>query len=335
VAQLITRNPGWRIANRYAHACDDGKRPKIEETHRHVAFLAQAFGAHLFSREKQTWLHPQQSLGGYRKSYGWVWDSHLPDAPDCACVTGQLKLDFHEECPRCGGAGFEIGGSMTGYCRMQLHFLLDRGLDVELRRCGKCKKTFEGNQNCSGCGGHGDVFKRRGYLNENPEHGYTEEDIAQALGLHVSTVRKNFKVLKRLNIIRTAAGNVWRKCQNDRCRNLPLYNTKCPGCGSTSDPIKARDPQIIIFVASRIFDKQIARAERERLDAILRAHRRWLDKKHLAELEAAVELAKKVLDEWEGGEHLLVSFYKEMRRRMAASKIRAKLRNALFPLQRE
>jgi RNA polymerase subunit RPABC4/transcription elongation factor Spt4 len=216
--------------------------------------------------------------------------------------------------------------------RMILHFLDDRGLDVELRRCGKCDRVFEGNQVCPGCGARGDLHKKRGELNSGSAK-YTMEQIAMALGLHVSTVYSYFTMFKRIGILRTAPGTVWRKCQ--RCTNLPLYADKCAGCGSTSDPIKRRDAQLIIDLTSRTLDKQLAATERQRLENLVKWHRRWLDQKHQAELEAAVELATKVLGEWEGREHLLVSFHHEMRRRLAASKLRANLMNVLFPLQRE
>ena len=217
---------------------------------------------------------------------------------------------------------------MPDYGRQLLHWLLDRGIDEELRRCAKCKKTFAGNQMCGGCGARGEVFKKRGEL-----IGYSQEDIATANGMDVSTVRRYFTAFKRLLLVRTVPGDVWRKCL--KCSNLPLYTGKCPGCGSSSDPIKRRDKQLIIWLTSRTLDKQVAATERARLDAIVKFHQRWLDQKHQAELEAAVELAKKVLGEWEGGEHLLLSFHHEMRRRLAASKLRASLMNVLFPLQRE
>lgn len=328
VAAILARNQGFRVANSYALACTDGARPGINSGSNQVGFLAHTFGAHLFSREKQTWLDPRQSLDGFRKSYGWIWDPHLPDARDCACVTGQLKLAFQEVCPKCGGAGFVIGGSMPDYGRQLLHWLLDRGIDEELRRCGKCKKTFAGNQMCPGCASRGEVWKKRGEL-----IGYSQDDIAAANGMDVSTVRRYFTAFKRLLLVRTVPGDVWRKCL--KCTNLPLYTGKCPGCGSSSDPIKRRDKQLIIWLTSRTLDKQVAATERARLDAIVKFHQRWLDQKHQAELEAAAELAKKVLGEWEGGEHLLLSFHHEMRRRLAASKLRANLMNVLFPLQRE
>jgi rRNA maturation protein Nop10 len=333
VAAILARNRGFRVANSYALACDDGLRPSISAGANQVGFLAHTFGPHLFSREQQGWLDPRQSLDGFRKSYGWMWDANLPDAPDCACVTGQLKLAFQEVCPRCGGAGFVIGGTMPDYGRLLLHWLLDRGIDEELRRCAKCTRTFAGNHMCPGCGARGEVFKKRGELNGPGSAKYTMEDIAAGTGLHVSTVYRYFTTFKRLNIIRTAKGDVWRKCQ--KCTNLPLYCDKCPGCGSTSDPIKRSDPQLIIFTASRTLDKEMARGELARLDALVKWHRRWLDKKHQADLEAAVDLAKKVLGEWEGHEYLLVSFYNEMRRRLAHSKLRANLVEVLFPCQRE
>lgn len=329
VAAILARNQGFNVSNSYALAVTDGARPGIGAGANQVGFLVHTFGAHLFSREKQTWLDPRLSLEGYRKSYGWIWDPHLPDAPDCACVTGQLKLEFQEICPKCGGAGFVVGGSMPDYGRQLLHWLLDRGIDEEIRHCGKCKRKFAGNEYCpGGCGSRGEVYKKRSELFD-----YTQQEIADANGMDVSTVRRYFTTFKRLHLVRTNPGDVHRKCQ--KCTRLPLYTGTCPGCGSTSDPIKSRDKQLIIWMTSRTLDKQIARTERDRLDKIVAWHKKWLDQKHQADLAAAVELAKKVLGEWEGREHLLLSFYSEMRRRLAASTSRASFVNVLFPLQRE
>jgi hypothetical protein len=329
VSAILARNSGFAVPNSYALAVTDGARPGIGAGANQVGFLAHTFGEDLFSRKKQTWLDPTQSLEGFRKSYGWIWDPHLPDAPDCACVTGQLKLGFQEVCPKCGGAGFVVGGSMPDYGRLLLHWLLDRGIDEELRRCKKCSKTFAGNHMCPGCASRGEVYKKRGELT-----GYTQRDIAEATGMDVSTVRRYFRTFKRLHLIRAAPGDVWWKCE--KCPNLPLFTGKCPGCGSPPcGTPKDRDPQLIIWLTSRTLDKQIAATERQRLDALVKWHRRWLDQQHQADLVAAVELAKKVLGEWEGKEHLLQSFFNEMRRRLAASKLRANLVNVLFPLQRE
>jgi hypothetical protein len=356
VAAILARNGGFRIAQSYALACKDGDRPGAGAGANQVGFLARTFGADIFSLEKQRkrkegtevvgWLGPQQSLEGYSKS-GYWWHPNMPTDRDCDCAMGQMKLPTQEICPKCGGAGYTLTSpafkdargkpqaGMTDFCKAQMQFLFDRGLDKELRRCGKCSKTFEGDHLCPGCGGKGDRVKKRGELNGEGSTGYSEPAIAAALGLSVSTVSRNFTTLKRLGMLRTTPGDVWRKCQNNKCRNLPLYTGKCPGCGSSSDPIKRRDPQLIIYLFSRTLDKEITRSERARLDALVKWHRKWLDQRHQAELESAVELCRRVLDEWEGKEHLLLSYYNEMRRRLGASKLRANLVNVLFPFQRE
>lgn len=341
IAPILTRNPGWACANAYALNADAATRPGIGAGSNQVGWLAHTFGAEKFSRQAQgEWLEPYQSLEGYRKSRPQWFDPLLPDAWDCECVLGQKKFNFQEVCPTCNGRGFIKGtptpennwkGSMPWIGRMILHFLDDRGWDIEWRRCKKCNTQFEGNEFCK-CGSRGDVVKKRGELNTpGSRTQYTMEDIAAALGLDLSTVYRYFTKFKRLGILRTAKGDVWRKCQ--RCPNLPLYSDKCPGCGSMGDPIKRSDAQLIIDLTSRTLDKQMAAMERARLEALVKWHRRWLDERHQAELVAAVEMAKKVLSEWEGREHLLLSFWKEMRRRLEASKSRANLVNILFPLQ--
>jgi len=341
IAPILTRNPGFACANAYALNADVKTRPGIGAGSNQVGWLAHTFGADKFSRQAQNeWLEPYQSLEGYRRSRPQWFDPRLPGAWDCECVLGQKKFNFQEVCPKCEGRGFIKGkptpennwkGSMPWIGRMILHFLDDRGWDIEWRRCKKCSTQFEGSEMCK-CGSRGEVVKKRGELNTpGSKTQYTMPHIAAALGLDLSTVNRYFKMFKRLGIMRTAKGEVWRKCQ--RCPNLPLYSEKCPGCGSTGDPIKSSDAQLIIDLTSRTLDKQMAAMERTRLEAIVRLHRRWLDQRHQAEIASAVELAKKVLGEWEGREHLLMSFWKEMRRRLEASKSRANLVNILFPLQ--
>jgi len=356
VGPILARNGGFRVAQSYALACKDGDRPGAGAGANQVGFLARTFGPELFSLEKQRkrkdgnefvgWLGPQQSLEGYSKS-GYWWHPNMPTDRDCECTMGQMNLPTQEICPKCGGDGYILTSpafkdsrgkpqpGMTDFCKAQMQFLIDRGLDKELRRCGKCSKTFEGDQLCPGCGQKGDRVKKRGELNGEGSTGYSEHAIAAALGLSVSTVSRNFTTLKRLGMIRTTPGDAWRKCQNNKCRNLPLYTGKCPGCGSSSDPIKRRDPQLIIYLFSRTLDKEIARNEHARFNRLVAWHKKWLDQKHQAELEAAVELCRRVLDEWEGKEHLLLSYYNEMRRRLGASKLRANLVKVLFPFQRE
>lgn len=343
VRGLFARGPGFRCANKYALACGDATRPGIGAGSNQVGWLAHTFGADLFSRQEQAgWLEPRHSLEGYRQSRGQWFSPYLPDAWDCECVLGQKKFDFQHVCPKCEGRGFIKGnptpengfaGSMPWRKRMVLHFLDDRGWDVELRQCKKCSTTFEGL--CPKCSQRGDVLKKRGELNGRGSAGYTEKKIGMAMGLHESTINSYFKTYKRIGVMRTSPGDVYRKCQATKCAHLPLYVDKCPGCGSTGDPIKKRDPQLIIDLTSRTLDRELARGERARLDALVKWHRHWLDKKHQADLEQAVELAKKVLGEWECKEHLLASFWNEMRRRLAQSNLRANLVNVLFPLQRE
>jgi hypothetical protein len=68
---------------------------------------------------------------------------------------------------------------------------------------------------------------------------------------------------------------------------------------------------------------------------VKKAERMKLQEQQMQHLVAAVALAKQVLNEWEGQEHYLESFWKEMHRRMAAHDDHARLVNVLFPLQRE
>lgn len=307
LGSIFVRNGGFGVANSYA--LPEAARPAILKGGRpddptyDATALARQFGDDLFDRQAHTWLK-YSSLNGFRKSYGWIWHPNLPDARRCSCRLGQRKLEFVGICPKCNGAGFIItsralpgkdgkpGKSMPANGRIILHWLLDRGIDEEVR-------DKETNQ----------ITKHRGIL----EH-YTQEDIGRALGLDVSTVRRYFRAFRWLNLVRTVPGKVtW----------------------NTDGSVKDREPHKILWLPSRTLDEDIARAEKDRLTALLKWNRRFLKDRELEALESAVELAQHVLGEWEGQEHRLESFWNEMRRRLAARDDHARLVNVLFPLQRE
>jgi hypothetical protein len=300
LGSIFVRNGGFGAANSYA--LPEAARPAILKGGRpddptyDAAALARQFGDDLFDRHAHTWLK-YASLNGFRKSYGWIWHPNLPDARRCSCRLGQRKLEFVGICPKCNGAGFIItsralgGKSMPANGRIILHWLLDRGIDEEVR--DKENK----------------ITKHRGIL----EH-YTQADIGRALGLDVSTVRRYFRAFRWLNLVRTVPGKV-------------TWNTD----GSVAD----REAHKILWLPSRTMDEDVARAEKDRLDALVKWNRRFLEQRQLEALESAVALATQVLGEWEGQEHRLESFWNEMRRRLAARDDHARLVNVLFPLQRE
>lgn len=300
LGSIFVRNGGFGAANSYA--MPEAARPAILKGGRpddptyDAAALARQFGDDLFDRNAHTWLK-YSTLNGFRKSYGWIWHPNLPDARRCACRLGQRKLAFVGICSKCNGAGFIItsralgGKSMPANGRIILHWLLDRGIDEEIR--DKDNK----------------ITKHRGIL-----EGYTQKDIGQALGMDVSTVRRYFRAYRWLNLIRTVPGEVtW----------------------NPDGSVKDRAPHKIKWLPWCTLDEDIARAEKDRLDALLKWNRRFLKERELEALESAVELAKRVLGEWEGQEHRLESFWNEMRRRLAAHDDHARLVNVLFPLQRE
>jgi hypothetical protein len=297
---IFARNAGFGEANSYA--MPEAARPEIlkggrpDDPRFEAAALANQFGDELFDRDAHIKLR-YKTLNGFRKSYGWIWHPNLPDARSCVCRLGQSKLEFQGICPKCNGAGFVVssaalgGSSMPANGRIILHWLLDRGIDEEVRNDS------------------GEITKHRGILEE-----YTQADIGRALGLNVSTVRRYFRAFRWLNLVRTIPGRVTKD----------LHGT-----------VVHREPHKILWLPSRTMDEDIARAERDRMDALLSWNRRFLEKRQLEALEQAVELAKRVLGEWEGQEHRLEAFWNEMRRRLAANQDHARLVNVLFPLQRE
>jgi hypothetical protein len=295
VACILQHNAGFGQANSYALAMPDQARPAIapgQDPTLHAGILAAHFGENVFDRGAQ--------VNGYRKSYGWIWHPKLPDARPCACRVGQRKFNFQKVCPKCEGKGFVIGGSMPDYGRILLHWYLDRGIDQEMRDGDK-------------------ITKHRGIL-----EGWTQEAIGRELGMNVSTIRRYERTFKLLNLVRTVAGKVTRHCS--RCD--VNYSGQCGKCGSQAGPVVHRDPHKILWLPSRTLDRDLVKAERDRLEATLALRARWLDRQQLETLKSAVELSLKVLAEWEGHEHRLESFWSEMRRRLAATPW---LLNVLYP----
>lgn len=332
---IITRNAGFAAPNSYALAMPDTARPELkahsDRTH-DAAVLAAHFGEDVYDREAK--------VNGWRDAWGWNFDEHVPDAPDCSCRR-QKSFEFQQTCPKCEGRGFTIGGSMTDFPRVILHWLNDHGIDEEIRRCAGCQKSFSHKQakhypKCPQCGVEAPVFKQRGIL-----EGYTQKKIAEANGMHPSTVRRCFNVFRRLGLVRTVYGTVWRKCccKDPRCKlctrkrkGRSLYEgDACPHCKNKAGAIDHRDPWKILWLPCRTFDRDLAKAEKQRLEASLRWHRRWIEAAQQESLKAAVELSIKVLGEWTGHEHQIAAFYHEMRRRLNTSE-HARFINVLFPL---
>jgi hypothetical protein len=172
------------------------------------------------------------------------------------------------------------------------------------------------------------VYKEAGILT-----GWTQKAIGNLIGCSVSTVRKAEHAYSALMIIRTVAGRVWRKCS--KCKQ-EYSGSSCKGCGSKGGKVERREPHKIIYLPTRTMDKELCQSERNRLDAVVkRAERYKLEQRQLESMKLAVELAKQVLNGWEGQEHYLESFWKEMHRRLVGHADHARLVNVLFPLQRE
>jgi hypothetical protein len=331
VAPLITRNAGWSEANSYADAMPPELRPKIERQEDpsfEARVMAQQFGADLFDPEAHKRLGVPTN--GFDMSVGWNFDPKLPFLKKCACrlKKSQRRFIFQKVCPKCDGRGFiNTGKPMPYIYRMVYQQLENLGLRKKLSRCDPCNEIWDGSrQCCPKCGDAGRVHKHAGILT-----GWTQRKIAALAGCSVATVREAEHAYARLMIIRTVKGRVWRKCISCKVE----YSGQCK-CGAKGGKVVRREPHKVLYLPTRTMDKELCQSERNRLDGTVRKAERFkLQEQQMQHLVAAVALAKQVLNEWEGQEHYLESFWKEMHRRMAAHDDHARLVNVLFPLQRE
>jgi hypothetical protein len=332
VASLIQRNAGFGEANSYAEAMPDELRPKIEHQEDpgfEAGVMAQQFGAHLFDRDAHKKLGVPTN--GFDMSVGWNFDRNLPWLRECVCQLkkAQRRFSFQKACPKCDGRGIiNTGKPMPYIFRMYYQQICNLGLRKKISRCDPCNEVWDGSrQCCRKCGDAGRVHKEAGILT-----GWTQRKIAALLGCSIDTVRKAEHAYAALMIIRTAPGRVWRNCLT--CKRE--YSGRCKGCGAIGGKVIRREPHKILYLPTRTMDHELCQSERNRLDEVVkRAERFKLEQHQLECLVKAVELAKEVLDGWEGQEHYLESFWKEMHRRWAGHTDHARLVNVLFPLQRE
>jgi transcriptional regulator with XRE-family HTH domain len=332
VAPLITRNAGWGEANSYAEAMPPELRPKIERQEDpsfEARVMAQQFGKDLFDPEAHKRLGVPTN--GFDYSVGWNLDPKLPWLKKCVCrlKKSQRRFIFQKVCPKCDGRGFVNTGKPMPYTyRLVYQQLENLGLRKKISRCDTCNEIWDGSkQCCPKCGDAGRVYKEAGILT-----GWTQKKIAALVGCSIATVREAEHAYARLMIIRTVKGRVWRKCSKCKLE----FSGRCKGCGAKAGKVERREPHKVLYLPDRTMDKDLCQSERNRLDAaVKKAERMKLQEQQQQHLVAAVELAKQVLGEWEGQEHYLESFWKEMHRRMAAHADHARLVNVLFPLQRE
>jgi hypothetical protein len=331
VAPLITRNAGWSEANSYADAMPPELRPKIERQEDpafEARVMAQQFGADLFDPEAHKKLGVPTN--GFDMSVGWNWDPKLPFLKKCVCrlKKSQRRFIFQKVCPKCEGRGFiDTGKPMPYIFRMYYQQMENLGLRKKISRCAPCNEIWDGSrQCCPKCGDAGRVHKEAGILT-----GWTQKKIAALVGCSVATARKAEHAYAALMIIRTVHGRAWRKCVTCKVE----YSGRCK-CGAKGGKVVRREPHKVLYLPTRTMDKELCQSERNRLDGTVRKAERFkLQEQQMQHLVAAVALAKQVLNEWEGQEHYLESFWKEMHRRMAGHDDHARLVNVLFPLQRE
>jgi hypothetical protein len=331
VAPLITRNAGWSEANSYADAMPPELRPKIERQEDpsfEARVMAQQFGADLFDPEAHKKLGVPTN--GFDMSVGWNWDPKLPFLKKCVCRLrkSQRRFIFQKVCPKCEGRGFiDTGKPMPYIFRMYYQQMENLGLRKKISRCAPCNEIWDGSrQCCPKCGDAGRVHKEAGILT-----GWTQKKIAALVGCSVATARKAEHAYAAFMIIRTVHGRAWRKCVTCKVE----YSGQCK-CGARGGKVVRREPHKVLYLPTRTMDKELCQSERNRLDGTVRKAERYkLQEQQMQHLVAAVALAKQVLSEWEGQEHYLESFWKEMHRRMAGHDDHARLVNVLFPLQRE
>lgn len=326
IACFITRNKAFACASSYAAAMPADKFPQIasrQDPAHEAGILFEQFGE---SFNPNTYKELGVPTNGYDMSVGFNWHPNLPLLVKCSCRMGQGKFDFQKVCPHCGDKGFVQAGAMPDIGRYFYQTLIDLGLKKRITRCGDCNRVWDQRRtNCPSCGGPGQVVKEAGVL-----EGWTQEAIGKLIGAHVSTIRKYEHAYGYLMLIRTVPGRVWKRCS--KCEKE--FSGRC-ACGNTGGVVTRRDPHKYLDLTDRTLYQDLANAEKERINAILCLHRRWLDKRQQESLEQAAELAINVLGEWTNREHKLESFYREMRRRMLANAQLARFANVLFPIHRE
>lgn len=331
VASLLTRNAGWSEANSYAEAMPPELRPAIErrdDPSFEARVMAQQFGEKFFDPEAHKRLGVPTN--GFDMSVGWNFDPKLPYLKRCVCRLNksQRRFSFQKVCPKCEGRGIiNTGKPMPYIFRMYYQQLENLGLRKKISRCDPCNEIWDGSrQCCSKCGSEGRVYKEGGILT-----GWTQRKISALVGCSVDTARKAEHAYSALMIIRTIHGRAWRKCTKCKVE----YSGTCK-CGAKGGKVVRREAHKILYLPNRTMDRELCQSERNRLDSVVvRAERMKLEQHQQQCLVNAVGLAKLVLDEWEGQEHYLESFWKEMHRRMAGHADHARLVNVLFPLQRE
>ena len=327
VGCFITRNKGFALANSYSLAMPADKVPQIVPRNdpEHDARVLNEFFGDMF--DPKAYARLGVPTNGYDRSVGWNWHPNLPYLRTCSCRLGQKKFDFQHVCPKCEGKGFVDDGPMPDIGRYFYQTLVDLGLKKRLSRCNDCKTVWDqSKQCCPQCGQVGQVIKAAGIL-----RGWTEKDLGQIIGCDVSTLRRYIRSYSYLGLIRVVPGHAFRLCE--KCSSKHAINEACSKCGDLGKI--QRHPNEYLDLTDRTMSEDIVKVERERLQASLRLHRRWLEQRQLEQLRQAVELAEKVLGEWSGHEHKLESFWNEMRRRLAASVELSRYQNVLFPVHRE
>jgi transcription initiation factor TFIIIB Brf1 subunit/transcription initiation factor TFIIB len=159
----------------------------------------------------------------------------------------------------------------------------------------------------------------------------TQADIAKGTGLCEDTVRIHNEKLVRLGWLKIVEGNQYGRCPE--CSDLVLKGSAaCKACGvkiSGKLRIVASDPDKIIDLTSKLLDREMCVAEYERFMRI-REHLR--DQHHASQAE---RIHQDLLKAWEGKEHSLKAFWREVLRLYASAGIPQEIREALIPIYRE
>jgi rRNA maturation protein Nop10 len=251
-----------------------------------------------------------------------VWHPRHPDANECLCSLGQLKLGFQEKCPHCGGRGYMIGLKWNNLDQKWEESFLDDGTRVFLsflQQKGIRKWVLQKKQ----------------------------EDLAAEMGVHVNTFYAYRKKAEWLGYLKVVDGEIIRDCVScgqeyiqSRDHGRREDGTKCR-CGGTG-PVRATRADKLMWKPDIILDQDFVSEENERFNASVRtmvdaagpyeSSRRRVAEDHAI---AAKAILFALLTAWTGQQHTRLAFWTECRKQCAAQGIPEHVYAFLFPIKRE
>lgn len=249
-------------------------------------------------------------VNGDQAVLGCGFHPRLPDANDCLCALGQLKLAFQEVCPHCKGRGYMIGLKWNkDESKWEESFLPwgPRFLLAWLQLKAIRKKPLQRIQ----------------------------AEMAEEMGIDPNTFYAWRRKLEWLGFIRVVPGEIYRSCTScgqqyiqsrDHGRRQDGARCRCGGSG----PVDWTKPDKLIWHPDEVFDPEMAARERERFNALGLAVSRRDEQSAIK----ALEVHRRVLASWTGNQHSLQAFWNECAKQSRAAGLPRELIGFLYP-QRE